>query len=58
LAGDVPAAVREATQALRLDALNPHREKTLGRQRLYDPVGDSEGQRENAEQTIRRLRNY
>jgi hypothetical protein len=58
LAGDVPAAVREATQALRLDALNPHREKTLGRQRLYDPVDDSEGQRENAEQTIRRLRNY
>jgi hypothetical protein len=38
--------------------LNPHIEKTLGRQRLYDPVGDSEGQRENAEQTIRRLRNY
>ena len=58
LAGDVPSAVREATQALRLDALNPHREKTLGRQRLYDPVDDSEGQRENAEQTIRRLRNY
>ena len=58
LAGDGQSAVREATQALRLDALNPHREKTLGQQRLYDPVGDSEGQRENAEQTIRRLRNY
>jgi hypothetical protein len=58
LAGDGPSSVREATQALRLDALNPHIEKTLGRQRLYDPVGDSEGQRENAEQTIRRLRNY
>jgi tetratricopeptide (TPR) repeat protein len=58
LAGDGPASLREASQALRLDALNPHIEKTLGRQRLYDPVGDSEGQRENAEQTIRRLRNY
>jgi hypothetical protein len=58
LAGDGPASLREASQALRLDVLNPHIEKTLGRQRLYDPVGESEGQRENAEQTIRRLRNY
>jgi hypothetical protein len=58
LAGDVPSADREAAQALRLDALSPHREKTLGQQRLYDPVGDSEGQRKNAEQTILRLRNY
>lgn len=57
LAGAGQSAVREATLALRLDALNPHREKTLGQQRLYDPIGDSEGQRENAEQTIRRLRN-
>ncbi len=57
LAGDRQSADREATQALRLDALNPHREKTLGQQRLYDPVGDSAGQRENAEQTTRRLRN-
>lgn len=57
LAGDPTVAVGEATEALRLDTLNPHREKKLDRQRLYDPVGDSAGQRENAEQTIRRLRN-
>lgn len=57
LCGDGQSAGREATQALRLDALNPHRERTLGQQRLYDPVGDSAGQRENAEQTIRQLRN-
>jgi len=56
LAGDDQAAAREAAQALRLDELNPHREKKLCQQRLYDPVGESEGQRENAEQTIRRLR--
>jgi len=56
LAGDDRSASQAAAEALRLDALNPHREKKLGQQRLYDPVADSEGQRENAEQTIRRLR--
>ncbi len=57
LAGNPTAAGGEATEALRLDSLNPHREKKLDRVRLYDPVGDSAGQRENAEQTTRRLRN-
>jgi hypothetical protein len=56
LAGDDDSSRRAAVEALRLDALNPHREKKLSQQRLYDPVANSEGQRENAEQTIRRLR--
>lgn len=56
LAGDELSASRSAAEALRLDALNPHHEKKLGQQRLYDPLADSPAQQENAEQTARRLR--
>jgi tetratricopeptide (TPR) repeat protein len=54
--GDQQAARREATEALRLDALNPHREKKLLQQRLYDPTGKSVEPLESAEQTMQRLR--
>lgn len=56
LAGDDQAASQAAAEALRLDALNPHREKKLSQQRVLDPLADSAGPRENAEQTMRRLR--
>lgn len=58
LAGDAAAARREAEEALRLDALNPHVERRLDRQRIYDPLADPAQPRENAEQTARRLRKY
>lgn len=54
--GDAQAASREAAEALRLDALHPHREKKLSQQRLYDPTGKSADPQENAEQTMQRLR--
>jgi O-antigen ligase/tetratricopeptide (TPR) repeat protein len=56
LAGNGQAAKAAAVEALRLDALNPHGEKKLSQQTLAGPVADSAGPRENAEQTMRRLR--
>jgi len=56
LAGNDDLSQRAASEALRLDALNPHHEKKLSQQRLFNPVANSEGQRENAEQIVRRLR--
>ncbi len=56
LAGDQPSAGREAGEALRLDSLNPHREKKLSQQRLYDPAGKTAEPSQNAEQTMQGLR--
>jgi len=56
LGGDERSANREATEALRLDSLNPHREKKLCHQRLYDPSGKSGEPPENAEQIMQGLR--
>ncbi len=56
LGGDQQSASREATEALRLDDLNPHREKKLSHQRLYDPASKAAEPQENAEQMMRRLR--
>lgn len=56
LAGDQPSASREADEALRLDALHPHREKKLSQQKLYDPAGKTAEPAQNAEQTMQGLR--
>jgi len=56
LGGKAESARGEAAQALRLDALNPHREKKLSQQRLYDPASKTAEPPENAEQTMQRLR--
>jgi tetratricopeptide (TPR) repeat protein len=56
LGGKAESASREAALALRLDALNPHREKKLSQQRLYDPASKAAEPPENAEQTMQRLR--
>lgn len=56
LVGNSQAAKAAAIEALRLDALNPHGEKKLDQQTLAGPVADSAQPRENAEQTMRRLR--
>jgi len=56
LGGNAESARGEATQALRLDTLNPHREKKLSQQRLYDPASKTAEPPENAEQTMQRLR--
>ncbi|MDX1945337.1 MAG: O-antigen ligase family protein [Pirellulaceae bacterium] len=60
LAGESAAATAAAERALALDAVNPHAELKLARQRVYDPE-DGPGNRppfrpEDAEQTARRLR--
>jgi tetratricopeptide (TPR) repeat protein len=62
LSGDRVAAEREAAEALRLDALNPHSEQKLAAQQVYDATPSVAGQPpppgdQNAEQTVKRLRN-
>jgi tetratricopeptide (TPR) repeat protein len=54
-AGDDQEAAREAENALRLDALNPHTERKLARQYLFNPTEDART-RQNAELVMRRLR--
>lgn len=54
VAGRHEQAAREAVEALRLDALNPHREKKLAQQQVYDP--GSGPRPENAEQCMQRVR--
>ena len=55
LSGDLQAAASEADIALRLDQQNPHRERKLAEQRVFDPTG-SPAAAEDAEQLMYRLR--
>jgi Tfp pilus assembly protein PilF len=55
IAGDPDRAADAATEALRLDALNPHPERKLCKQQVYDPA-DKLLPAENAEQLMQRLR--
>jgi hypothetical protein len=55
VAGNRERAAAEAQEALRLDARNPHRERALAQQQLFDPQVD-ELRAENAEQCMQRLR--
>lgn len=55
VAGNQEQAAAEAQEALRLDARNPHRERALAQQRLFDPQEDELGD-ENSEQWMHRLR--
>ncbi len=57
IAGDDQAASQEAKIALGLDKLNPHREKKLGEQQVYDPAS-KRPENETAEQLMERLRTY
>jgi hypothetical protein len=55
LADNPTAAARQADVALELDEQNPHRERKLSEQRVFDPTGSSEA-RKDAEQLMHRLR--
>jgi tetratricopeptide (TPR) repeat protein len=55
VAGQREQAAMEAQQALRLDALNPHRERKLAAQQVFEPK-DSQRTGANAEQCMHRLR--
>ncbi len=55
LAGDVQASAKHADCALRLDRRNPHRERKLAEQQIYDPT-NRVGTAKNAEQLMHRLR--
>jgi len=55
IAGDSESAFAEATEALRLDAATPHKERRLAEQQVYDPE-PSGLPVENAEQLMRFLR--
>jgi tetratricopeptide (TPR) repeat protein len=55
VAGDGARAATEAEEAWRLDARNPHRERKLAAQQLFEPRRE-ELVGENAEQCIQRLR--
>lgn len=57
IAGDDQTAAREAKIALGLDKLNPHREKKLYKQQVYDPASERPVG-ENAEQLMMHLRTY
>jgi len=55
MAGDGERAASEAEKALLLDMQNPHRERQLARQKVFDPTGD-ERARQDAEQLMHSLR--
>ncbi len=55
LAGDTGAAVTSANRALELDERNPHRERKLAEQQVFDPTGRM-GDAGDAEQLMHRLR--
>jgi len=55
IAEDARSAAREAQEALDLDKLNPHQEKKLSEQQVYDLANERLGC-ENAEQQMNRLR--
>ena len=55
VAGDGERAASEAEKALILDRQNPHRERKLARQKVFDPTGD-ERARQDAEQLMHLLR--
>jgi O-Antigen ligase len=55
VAGNREQAAVESQESLRLDARNPHRERALAQQRLFDPKKD-ELRDENTEQCMQRLR--
>jgi tetratricopeptide (TPR) repeat protein len=55
LAGETNEAVSSADRALQLDRRNPHRERQLAEQQVYDPTGRLGGVG-NAEQLMHRLR--
>ena len=62
LAGDLTGSSREAEEALRLDALNPHQEIKLGALKINDPALNASGilpatDAGNAEQLMLKLRN-
>ena len=58
IAGDDQSTAREAQKALDLDHRNPHREKKLNRQQVFDDPKNGELECENAEQLMKYLRNY
>jgi tetratricopeptide (TPR) repeat protein len=61
LAGDRAGSRREADRAVELDALMPHKEQKLARQRVFDPHFEGKEavkyRPETAEQTVDELRN-